>query len=117
MSSYDLLLNQTVIGSAALGPQKEAVQPWGTNNPNSPPPEQTFHLKIVGTAGNVSGTAQVVVSNDGLDWIPYGDPIAAPSTYLTAHASFGGTQSWKYFGAYLTAIAGTGAKATLRMNA
>ena len=116
MASYDLLLNQTVPASAPP-PQKEPVQPWGANNPTSPPPEQTFHLIVAGTAGNVSGTAQVIVSNDGVNWVNYGDAIAAASTYLTAQASFAGTQAWKYFGAYLTAISGTGATATLRMNA
>lgn len=114
MASYDLLLNQTVTATAPP-PQKEAVQPWGPQNPTSPPTEQAFHLVVTGTAGNVSGTAQIIASNDGVNWISYGDPISAPSTYLTAQASMGGTQSWKYFGAYLTAISGTGAKATLRM--
>lgn len=116
MSSYDLLLNQTVTASAPP-PQNPPVQPWGANNPTSPPPEQTFHLVITGTAGNVSGTAQVIVSNDGVNWVNYGDAIAAGSAYLTAQASFAGTQAWRYFGAYLTAISGTGAKAALKMVA
>lgn len=116
MASYDLLLNQTATASVPP-PQGNIVEPWGPTNPKSPPTEQTFHLVIAGTAGNVSGTAQVVVSNDGVNWVNYGDAIAAASTYLTAQASFAGTQAWRYFGAYLTAISGTGAKASLKMSA
>lgn len=116
MASYDLLQNQTVLATAPP-PQKEAVQPWGPTNPTSPPGQQTFHLTITGTAGNVSGTAQIIATNDGSNWVNYGDPIAAPSTYLTAQASMSGTAAWKFFGAYLTAIAGTGAKASLKMVA
>lgn len=116
MASYDLLLNQTVIATAPP-PQKEVVRPFGPTNPTTPPTQQSFQLVITGTAGNVSGTAQVIVSNDGVNWAHYGDPIVAVSTYLVAQASSVAQQSWIYYGAYLTAISGTGAKASLKMAA
>lgn len=120
MSKYDLLVNQTVTQTAP--PPVLPVTPWGQTNPTSPPSEQTFHLVVSGT-GAVSATAQVVVSNDTgpdsklFNWIPYGDAIVATGTAGNGQASFGGTQSWKHFGAYLTAISGTDALANLKMNA
>ena len=115
MSQYYLLTNQTAIQSAP--PPVVPVEPWGNVLGVTNPPEQTFQLTITGTAGNVSGTAQVVVSNDGISWISYGDPLSVASSYLTGVAGFAGTQSWNFYGAYLTAISGTGAKATLVMSA
>jgi hypothetical protein len=116
MSNYDLLLNQTVTASAPP-PQGNIVQPWGPNNPKGRTQTQAFQLVVTGTAGNVSGTAQNIDSNDGVNWVSYGSPMVAASTYLVAQAVFGGTQPWKFFGAYLTAISGTGAQATLKMSA
>lgn len=99
------------------------MTPWGPTNPTSPPQQQTFQLEIVGTAGNMGGTAQLVVSNDEgpdpsqFNWVNYGDPLIAPSTYLVAQYLASMNGSWKHYGAYLTAISGTGAKATVRMSA
>lgn len=121
MSNWNLLYNQTV--TQAAPPPPLPVSPWGPTNPKSPPLQQTFQLVISGSAGNVSGTAQLVVSNDeGPDpslynWVPYGDPLVAASTYLVAQAQTSMNQGWRHFGAYLTAISGTNAAATLKMNA
>lgn len=121
MSIWYLLRNQTVTQTAP--PPPNPVAPWGPTNPTSPPQQQTYHLEVAGTAGNMSGTAQLVVSNDEgpdpslFNWINYGDPLVAASTYLVAQASASMNASWRHYGAYLTAISGTGAKATLRMSA
>ena len=115
MSTYPLLTNQTVTQSAP--PPVVPIAPPGPTNPTMPPQKQTFHLVITGSAGNVSGTAQIVASNDGQNWVSYGDPITAASAYLTAQAAASMDGSWKWFGAYLTAISGTGAVANLTMNA
>jgi hypothetical protein len=80
-------------------------------------------LEITGTAGNVSGTIQPVASNDDAEpasaknWILYSNTISASSAYLTALASATLTGNFKYYGAYLTAISGTGAVANVKMSA
>lgn len=77
-------------------------------------PEQTFQLTVSGT-GPVSATAQVVVSNDRINWFPYGDPVTASGT-TKATTGWGGAQNWEAYSAYLTALSGTGAQARLVMN-
>jgi hypothetical protein len=124
MAKYDLLLNVTAVPNPIPSPPKpqgQAVKPWGPTNPTSPPAEQTFQLVVAGV-GAVSASAQILVSNDTGDdpsqynWLPYGDPIAAAGTN-NGQASSAGSQAWRHFGAYLTAISGTNASATLRMGA
>lgn len=114
MSSYNLIDNQTVTQPITL-PPIPAVKPWGPTNPNSPPLEQAFQFVVTGV-GAVSATAQVYVSNDEVNWTPYGDAITAAGTNVGQQVQ-GGTQPWKHFGAYLTAISGTGATASLKMSA
>lgn len=116
MSVYNLLQNQAVT-SVGPNPQGQIVNPPGPVLPTAPTTQQTFELVITGTAGSVSGTAQVVSSNDGINWITYGAPIVVASSYLTGAAGLSGAQSWTFFGAYLTAISGVGATATLKMSA
>jgi hypothetical protein len=122
MAKYDLLVNATVTGvTSPLKPQFQSVTPTGPTNPTSPPQEQSFQLVTSGV-GTVSATAQIIVSNDtGPDpsqynWITYGDVITAGGTN-GGQASTGMTQSWRHYAAYLTAISGTNASATLRMSA
>lgn len=77
---------------------------------------QSFQLILTGQAGhNVSATAQVYSSNDGLNWSKYFDPITAMGVG-SAIAGWGGSQNWKYFSAQLTSISGSQAQATLTMN-
>lgn len=122
MAKYDLLINATAVPSPVTGlPQFQSVKPDGANNPNMPSQQQTFELEVVGV-GTVSATAQIVVSNDTgpdptqFNWIKYGDTIMASGTN-SGSVGMGGTQSWRHFGAYLTAISGTNASATCRMSA
>ena len=122
MSKYDLLVNATATAvKTPPVPQFQSVTPWGATNPNVPSQQQTFELAEAGV-GAVSASAQILVSNDtGPDpsqynWVPYGDPISAVGTNLgVGSASVNG--SWRHFAAYLTAISGTKASATLRMSA
>lgn len=122
MSKYDLLVNATITGVLTPPkPQFQAVRPPGPNNPDMPPQQQTFQLVVDGV-GTVSATAQVIVSNDSggdpslYNWIAYGDPIVASGPNIgQATESMNG--AWRNYGAYLTAISGTNASATLRMAA
>lgn len=120
MAKYDLLLN--VIATKSGGkPQGQSVTPPGPTNPNMPPLQQAFQLDVVGV-GAVSASAQIVVSNDDgpdpslYNWTAYNDPITAAGTDNASNIQ-AGTQCWKNFGAYITAISGTNASATLRMSA
>ena len=120
MAKYDLLLNATATGNGA--PQGQAVSPHGPTNPNMPPLAQTFEVEVTGV-GNVSATVQIIVSNDtGPDpslynWIAYGATIAATGTQGFANAGQSGSQAWKHFGAYITAISGTNTSVNVRMSA
>lgn len=119
MAIYNLLTGVTATQTAP----PSSVRPWGPMNSTSPPDKQTFHLVVSGSAGNQSATVQIVASNDDAqpdsakNWVPYGDPIAAPSTYLTAQASAVMTGNFKHYGAYVTAISGTNAAVSLKMSA
>lgn len=75
---------------------------------------QTFQLTVKGI-GVISATVQPVVSNDGVNWANYGDPVTAAGTTKVT-VGFGGEQNWKYYSAYLTAISGTATQATLILN-
>lgn len=114
MSSYELIKDQAVTQPITSLPNPRP-RPWGAQNPESPPAPQVFHLVVLGQ-GAVSGTAQVYVSNDALNWIAYGDPIVAAGANGVGQAAFTGTAPWKYYGAFLTAISGAQAKATLRLD-
>lgn len=114
MTVYVLINGQT---QTFLNPQ--IIVPVNTDGPipqNVIAPEQSFQLTVTGNPGvTVSATAQVVASNDRVNWTPYFDPVSVTGQ-TTATAGWGGSQNWKYFSAYLTAISGLGAKATLTMN-
>jgi hypothetical protein len=74
------------------------------------------------SAGAISATVQPVGSNDGMNWVPTGSAITASGTAsgsgistFTAGAAL--TTPYAFFGAYVTAISGTGAKAAASINA
>src|SRR5258708_29119493 len=89
----------------------------GALNPTTPPTNQTFHLIVTGTSGNVSATAQPIVSNDGINWTNYGTAITASSGASPNQQSTTGAAPWAFFSAYITPIASTVALAMLVMNA
>lgn len=128
MSLYTLLSASNKIGTLPPSPiirpvpvsQQNTLPVLSGNvlDPNlaiSPPENQSFQLTVKGT-GAVSATAQVYGSNDKVNWVPYGAAITSSGTGTGTNAQ-GGTTPYAFFGALLTAITGTGATATLVMNA
>jgi hypothetical protein len=99
------------VGSQGVNPN-----PVGAGSALQLPNNQTFQLIVLGTAGNVSATAQLIVSNDGVNWINLAT-VAATSGASPNSAGQTGTAVWNWYSAYITAISGTGASATVIMNA
>lgn len=114
MSQYHLLTNYKTV-SAGPGPVV-SVKPFGPTNPDMPAQLQSFQLNVSGV-GPLSATAQIVVSNDGTNWMPYLGAVTAAGNGSVASAGVQGNGSWRYFGSYLTAISGTNAVADLVMSA
>lgn len=121
MSVYQLLQqSQTLTNSPAVA-QSPGVAPAGSNNPNSPPTQQTFVVEVNGVNA-VSVTAQVFGSNDvfnsggPVNWIAIGDPVTA-SGQNSAAASFTANTSYKQYSAGLSALTGTSALANVTMSA
>lgn len=94
------------VGSNSINPTADTA-PINTQT-------QAFQLTVTGS-GNVSASAQIIVSNDGVNWASYGSAIAATSGASPNLAIGSGAQPWQFFSAYITAISGTGAKATVTM--
>ena len=130
MSVYTLFQNLSAV--QALPPQGVAGPP-GSNLPSGsqmadmhtggaltqvqPPTNQAFQLVVTGPSATVvSATATILGSNDGINWGSIGTITAAAAVQPNIQTG-SGTVPWAYFSAYLTAISGTGAKATLSMNA
>jgi hypothetical protein len=79
-------------------------------------PQQTFQFTVNSpNSVALSATTQVVVSNDGINWATNGSPVTVTGT-KSATTGFSSVGNWKYFAAYLTAISGLGALATLIMD-
>lgn len=122
MSSYYLLQNVTAQQSAPTptAPPVKPVQPWGPTNPTSPPQSQSFEAVLQGI-GSCSATIQVVASNDGDNWAAFGpaQTVTAAQADLTPGVALwtAGLAPYRHFGAYVTAISGTGASVSCRMNA
>lgn len=112
MARYDLLLNAN---ASQVNQRGQSVEPDGPTNPKMPPLAQAFQLVVSGI-GTVSATVQVLASNDGTNWVDYGDAVTATGT-ITGQAAWAGNQPFRHYAAILTAISGTGAAATLRMSA
>jgi hypothetical protein len=96
------------------------IIPYQTDNPIPQPTignVQGFQLVVKGNNGqNVSATVQIATSNDGVTWSNYVDALTAMGV-TTGNATWNATGNYKFFSAILTAISGTGAKATLTMSA
>lgn len=104
--------------SAGVLPQgsEAVVSSPGYSSSAKNAPNQAFQLIVTGTSGNVSATAQIMASNDGNNWVTYGSPIVASAAASPNSASATGSGPFGYFTAYITAISGTGAKATVLMG-
>lgn len=97
------------------GPNPAAIT-FDSDNPNKPSFQQSFQVVVTGS-GAVSASAQIVGSNDGQNYSTVGGAIAVTSGASPVNASGLANQSFKYWGAYITAIAGTNASATVTLSA
>jgi len=114
MSVYTLVPAQTAVQTVAnVGWQNPVVEPDG-QLASSPPIEQAFIVTVTGS-GNVSASAQIVGSNDTVNWALYGPAIAVASGASPQSQSAVGNIPYQFYSAFLTAISGTGAKATVTM--
>ena len=128
MTTYALFAGLTVAqaapGTTQGGPPGGNL-PSGANfvNPgggagqtnSSPPSTQSFVLVVTGF-GYVSASGFVLASNDGVNWITYGTLTASSGASPNIQTA-NGSVTWAYFSAYLSAISGTNAAASLTMNA
>jgi len=93
------------------------AQPVGPNgNVSVPTQSQAFQLNVSGT-GSVSATMQPVVSNDGTNWSAYGATVTATGFNGGSNNIALTNAPFIYFSAYITAISGTGATASINMSA
>lgn len=128
MSIYQLVTNasavQTITNVPAIDGSNgvatpainQVVQPL-TTSANNPTQSQGFEIVVKGS-GNVSATATIVGSNDGINWSSTGVTVAATSaTNISTGLSSSQNTPYAYFGAYISAISGTGAKASVTMSA
>lgn len=128
MSVYNLITNatagQTIVNvpsvdgsnSSATEAINQIVMPQTTPS-NNPSQTQGFQLTVKGT-GSVSATAHIVASNDGINWGDTGVTVtASASTSISIGLAGSQNTPFNYFGAYISAISGTGARASLTMSA
>lgn len=119
MSLYIIFQN---VKAAQTGPQaapNQFVSPQSFSNPNSPTSAQTLTL-VVNGIGGCSATAQIVGSNDGINYVNIGAPITAQSFNADIRAgiqSANTNSTFNFYGGYVTAINGTNAAATLQLSA
>ena len=107
---------QTLVnGSGNVPTGSQVVNPSGGSTATNPP-VQSFQLLVTCSAGNCSATAQVIVSNDGVNWSNYGSAISASSGVSPNTAIANNSQPFQYYSAYITAISGTNAKASVTMG-
>lgn len=88
------------------------------NNPSTPTgrpyPFQSFQAVETGT-GAITATVQILSSNDNVNWTNYGAALTLSGT-TTATTSAYASAPFDCFGAIITAITGTGAAITLKMD-
>lgn len=127
MSIYTLLSPTNVIGTLPPAPvvrpvpvvERQSLQVINGNTldpalPVTPPGQQAFQLTVTGT-GAVTASAQIYGSNDAVHWLTIGAPITANgNTSVSTGAN--GTVPFAFFGALLTNITGTNARATVTMS-
>jgi hypothetical protein len=123
-TTYFLINSATATNSAPTGTSPTAggtVSPAAPFNASAGPQiasAQAFVISVDGTDGNgaVSCTVQLYGSNDGSHYATYGSAVTASGTG-SATTSATGTVPYVWFAAAVTAISGTGAKCSVRMNA
>jgi hypothetical protein len=121
---YFLLNGATATSSAPTGTAPTASGTISPAQPNAPTSGQgvsavqSFVINVDGTDanGSVSCTVQLYGSNDGAHWATYGATVTASGTG-TGSTSATGTVPYLWYAAQVTAISGTAAKCSVRMNA
>lgn len=122
MGVYTLFQDITSVQPAPTpqAPPISPVQPQPASTGGPQPTCQAFQLLLTGI-GSCSASAQIVVSNDGENWAKYGDPVTvtgAGDGAVPPQLAFVFSNSpWNWFGAYVTAISGTKASASLNFSA
>jgi len=124
MSDYKLFKGITSSQTLSVinpdGGSNPAVKPWGSgDNNNSPTTQQAFQATLRGR-GTVSGSIQIVASNDGVNFANYGSAVTVSGTAddgAPVVATATGSGSFVYYGGYVAAISGTNAAADLDMSA
>lgn len=106
---------QVAPANGVLPMGSQAVNPAGLSGLYNPQ-NQSFQLLVTCTAGNCSATAHVMVSNDGVNWTDYALTLAASSAVSPNSAIVEGTEPFQFYTAYIGAISGTGAQATVTMG-
>lgn len=127
MTVYKLIqgvtATQTVgIVQAIDGSTGQGTNPIAKNETLSgsrvPSYNQAVQVKVSSPSGTVSvgAAVQVIASNDGVNFLPVGQPISVtPGTGVqSAGATF--NESWEWWGAYVTALSGDGAIADCLMS-
>lgn len=117
MAVYNLATATAAQTAGAVGTSANPIvnAPASESGAGSPPSVQAFVLTVQGS-GNVSATAQIVGSNDGVNFVTYGAPIAAASAQTVSSQGQGGVVPYQYYSAYVTAISGTNAVATVTVS-
>lgn len=119
MSLYYPFQNVKAVQTGPLSNPNQWVEPSSANNPNAPASAHSFIL-VVNGIGICSATVQIVGSNDGVTFVNYGGPITAAGAAVDitpATQQANGTTPYNFIGAYVTAISGTRAAATLELSA
>ncbi len=119
MSVYGLANNISAAQTAGnVGQSANPIVPMPASEAGAgtPPVTHVFVLTVTGS-GNVSATAQPVGSNDGVNFVNYGSPIVAASLQTVSSQAQVGNSPFAYLSAFVSAISGTNASATVTVSA
>lgn len=119
MALYTIFQNVKAVQTGPLSTPNQAVSPQSFGSANSPANAQTFTLLVNGI-GTCSATAQIMGSNDGINFVTIGAPVTAAAATADLKAGIQGavaSSTYNYYGGYVTAISGTNAAATLTVSA
>ena len=89
------------------GPNPPAIT-FDGDNPTKPSFQQQFQVIVIGS-GNVGAAVQICGSNDGQNYVTVGGAINVTSAASPQTGAGITNQSFKYWGAFVTTITGTGA--------
>lgn len=117
MSVYFLAQNVTAVQTLAnIGSPNQIVSlPPANLGAGSPPTDHAFILTVTGS-GAVSASAQIVGSNDGINFVNYGSVISAASAATVSSQAQQGTTPFQVLCAIITAISGTNASASVTVS-